>query len=177
LEQYRQGKITVGDFNTRACAMVKADRQSMLNLMKGKVEIRQGFADLLSLCENHDFKFIIVSNGLDFYIQDILMDLDIKGIEVIAARTQFDTEGLKVQYIGPDGEALLDNFKLAYTRLFLDKGYDVVYIGNGISDFTPASYCSRVFATGELLDTCRRENLECTSFDELSEVVRELELL
>ncbi|MFC1992323.1 MtnX-like HAD-IB family phosphatase [Chloroflexota bacterium] len=177
LEEYREGKMPVGDFNTRAFAMVKADRQTMVDLSRRKVKIREGFHELLDYCRRNGFQVVIVSNGLDFYIETILKDIGEDNIEVFAAQTRFDSGGLEVKYIGPDGSQLLSGFKDAYTRLFISRGYRVIYIGNGLSDASPARLAYRTFATGELLDCCREFSLDCVAFDDLNDVVRDLESL
>lgn len=177
LEEYRVGKIPVGDFNTRAFAMVKADRKSMVDMVRHVVEIRQGFRELLEYSKKHSLRFVIVSNGLDFYIETILKDLGVNHAEVFAAQTQFDPAGMKVRYIGPDGNELLKGFKDAYTSLFIREGYRIIYIGNGLSDASPASLSWRTFATGELVDCCREMKMDCISFDDLHEVVDVLKSL
>lgn len=179
LDEYREGKISVGYFNTKAFAMVKADKQTLLDFIfkKSEVEIRTGFNELLTCCSEKGFKFVIISNGLDFYIEAILRDIGIDSVEVFAAQTQFCPDGLKVQYIGPDGSQLEDRFKETYTQLFLSRGYRVVYMGNGISDSFPARQAHHVFATGDLLAFCKEKNLNCMPFDDLNDVVRGLELL
>jgi len=50
-------------------------------------------------------------------------------------------------------------------------------VGNGISDIFPAKQAHHVFATGELLAYCKETNFNCTSFVDLNDVVRGLELL
>ncbi len=179
LDEYREGKISVGYFNTKAFAMVKADKRTLLDFMfmKGGVEIRAGFQELLSYCSKRGFKFVIISNGLDFYIEAILRDIGVENIEVFAAQTQFRPEGLEVRYIGPDGSKLEDSFKETHTKLFLSRGYRVIYVGNGISDSFPARQSHHVFATGDLLDFYKGKELNCTPFDDLNDVVRGLELL
>src|SRR4030042_1070415 len=102
-EQYRQNKMTVGDFNTRAFAMVKAGRDGLLRVAREEVKLREGLRNLVNYCQDRGFRFLVVSNGLDFYIKAILEDVGLGNIEVYAARTSFSPEGLKVQYIGPDG--------------------------------------------------------------------------
>jgi len=177
LAEYRGGKITVGQFNTQAFAMIKADRQTLLDFIKGKVEIRAGFGELLNYCRCKGFRFVIVSNGMDFYIESILRDIGVGNIEVYAARTEFYPGGVEVKYIGPEGNQLQRDFKEAYTRLFIKEGYRVIYVGNGISDLPPAKQAHHVFATGELLTYCKEININCTPFNNLDDVIKELELL
>ncbi len=177
LKDYQEAKITVGRFNTVAFAMVKADRQSLLEVVQRTMKIRPGFHQLVACCRRKGFRFVIVSNGLDFYIEKILRNNGLGDIEAFAAKTHFHPEGLKVQYIGPDGSHLDDDFKEAYVNSFLGEGYRIIYMGNGTSDISAARRCHYIFATGTLLDHCKQTNLGCTPFTDFNEVVRVLEFL
>lgn len=177
LKQYREGKINVGRFNTEAFAMVKADRQSLVDVVQRQAKVRPGFHELVNYCHRRGFRFVIVSNGLDFYIDVILNSLRVKDTEVFAAQTQFSAESIKVKYVGPDGSQLHDAFKESYARLFQEKGYRVIYVGNGFSDMPPAKLADWIFARDELLSLCREANLNHTPFNDFNDVVRGLELL
>ncbi len=177
LDEYRESKMSVGFFNSKAFAMVKANRQTLLEFVKNEVRIRAGFHELLAYCRRKDFRFVIVSNGLDFYIEAILRDTGIDNIEVLAAQTHFGPKGIKVKYIGPEGNQIQDDFKEAYIRLFLSRGYRIVYVGNGTSDALSAKQAHHIFATGELLTHFEETNPNCTPFADLNDVVRGLELL
>ncbi len=177
LTQYKEGKISVNRFNTKAFAMVNADRQTLLEFMGSRAKMRAGFDELLDYCHRKGFQFVIVSNGLDFYIEAILKDIGVDNIEVFSAQTQFGPNGIETKYIGPEGSQLEDGFKEAYTRLFLREGYRLVYVGNGISDISPARLAHHIFATGDLLTYCKEMNLNCRSFVDLNDVIRGLELL
>jgi len=177
LTQYREGKISVNNFNTHAFAMIKADRQTLLKFAQGKMKIRAGVHELITYCRRKGFQFVIVSNGMDFYIEAVLRDIGIENIEVFAAQTRFSPEGVDTRYIGPEGNQLENGFKEAYTELFLSQGYRLVYVGNGISDIPPARQAHHIFATGELLTYCKETNLNCIPFVDLNDIVRGLERL
>ena len=177
LREYKEHRISVGEFNTRAFAMVKADKHTLLEALEGEVKVRAGFQELVNYCRRRGFRLVIVSNGLDFYIEAILKDVGLKNIEMHAAQTVFHPEGMEVHYVGPDDKRLEDGVKEAYTKLFLKLGYRVIYIGNGDSDFAPAKYAHYVFATGELLAYCRENNLNYKPFENFVDVVRELNLM
>jgi 2-hydroxy-3-keto-5-methylthiopentenyl-1-phosphate phosphatase len=176
-EQYRQNKMTVGDFNSKAFAMVKAGRDELLRVAREEVKLREGLRNLVNYCQDRGFRFLVVSNGLDFYIKAILGDVGLGNIEVYAARTNFSPDGLGVRYIGPEGAVLKKGFKEAYTKLFLKQGYQVVCIGNGPSDYFPAALAQQVFARDGLMDVCKDKKLKCQPFDDLNDVVRGLEKL
>jgi 2-hydroxy-3-keto-5-methylthiopentenyl-1-phosphate phosphatase len=179
LEEYMAGKIPVGTFNKRVFAMVKADEKTQLDLVfnSGRVKIRPGLRELVDYCKVKDCKFIIVSNGLTFYIEALLEKQGLDQVEVFAARNVFHPKGMEVSYIGPEGDEMEVGFKEAYTRLLIKDGYDVAYVGNGVSDIHPSRLALKVFATGDLLRKCREERLECTPFNDLFDVIRGLEAL
>ena len=177
LREYKEHRISVGEFNTKAFAMVKDDKPTLLEALKGKVKVRTGLHELVNYCLKKGFRFAIVSNGLDFYIKAVLKALGLENIEVHAAQASFHPEGMKVQYVGPDGERLEDGFKEAYIKSFLKLGYRVIYMGNGDSDVAPVKYAHHVFATGELLAYCRENNLKYKPFENFIDVVRDIDLL
>ena len=179
LEEYRTGRMPVGDFNSRSFTLVKANEKTLLDyiLVQSGVKIRPGFTALLDYCDGKGFDFVVVSNGLSFYIEAILKNAGLENIEVHAADTQFNPDGLKVAYIGPDGREKRDGFKQTYTDLFLGRGYRVVYIGDGFSDILPAGQAHHIFARNDLLAHCRKEKIDCLPFDDLHDVVKGLKQL
>lgn len=177
LREYKEHRISVGEFNTRAFAMVKADRPALLEAIKDKVRMRAGFHELVACCSRRGFRVVIVSNGLDFYIKAILKDSGLENIEMHAAETRFHPEGMQVRYVDPFGNQLDNGLKEAYIKSFLDQGYRVIYVGNGDSDIVPAKYAHQIFATGELLAYCKENDLKCKLFNDLTDVVTALELL
>ncbi|MBN1862564.1 MAG: MtnX-like HAD-IB family phosphatase [Dehalococcoidales bacterium] len=177
LAQYKEGKITIAQFNRRAFTAVKADEETLVRFVKERARVRPGFRDLISYCRQRGFRFVVVSNGLDFYIKTVLSCLDACDIEVFAARTGFGSDGIEAQYLGPSGEPLEDRFKESYLRSFQESGCRVIYAGNGFSDIAPASKAYHVFATGELLSACKEKSINCTPFNDLKEIVTGLESL
>ena len=179
LKEYMEGRIPVGTFNKKVFGMMKADRQTMTDLVlnSDRVKIRPGFRELIDYCSRKSFKPVIVSNGLIFYIEAILNRLGVNGIEVHAAENRFSPGGMNVRYVGPDGTEMEVGYKEAYTELLQKRGYNVIYVGNGTSDIYPSRQARYVFATADLLERCREENLECTPFTDFYDVIRGLENL
>jgi len=175
LDDYQRGIITVGSFNTAAFNMVKADEETLREFVEQNTRIRAGFHELLALCRKMDYRFVIVSNGLEFYINTILQMLHIENIEVFAAKAEFNPCGIKAKYLGPDGDELQNDYKVTYIRHFLKDKYHIIYIGNGTSDVDSARLANHVFATGTMLVKCRKMKLECTPFINLNDVVEGIE--
>jgi 2-hydroxy-3-keto-5-methylthiopentenyl-1-phosphate phosphatase len=173
-DAYTAGKITVGEFNEKAFAMLRADKNEMLDYLKGKVVVRAGFKDFAALCKKKGIRLVIVSNGWDFYVKQILGDIGVKDVEYHSAETYFEAGKLKVRYVGPEGQVVDTEFKEKYVSKFVKEGYHVVYIGNGTSDLSPARGAQQIFATDSLLENCRKAGINCvpfSSFDEINQVV------
>ena len=177
LELYRNDQITVGQFNARAFATLKTAKEELMAATLSQAKLRDGFPELADYCRRKDIRLVVVSNGLDFYIASILADAGLSDIQAHAATTRFHPGGVKVQYIGPDGAPLDSDFKAAYTRLFLEQGYQVAYVGNGPSDASPASLSQHIFARDGLLEYCREKKLPCRPFDDFHDVIKGLESL
>jgi 2-hydroxy-3-keto-5-methylthiopentenyl-1-phosphate phosphatase len=175
LREYKEHRISVGEFNTKAFSMIRADKPTLVKALDSKIKVRAGFHELVNYCQRKDFRLVIVSNGLDFYIEATLKNLGLNKLEVHAAQASFHPEGMEVQYVGPDGKRLEDGFKEAYIQSFLKLGYRVIYVGNGDSDFTPAKYAHFVFATHELLAYCRENKLNYKSFETFTDIVKDFE--
>jgi 2-hydroxy-3-keto-5-methylthiopentenyl-1-phosphate phosphatase len=177
LRAYQERRISVSELNTRAFAMVNVGRATLLETLRGRVRIRAGFSELIGYCRRKDIRFVIVSNGLDFYIEAILRDLGMSDLEVHSGQALFHPQGMEVQYLGPDGTRLDNGFKEAYIRSFLEEGYTVVYMGNGESDAAPASLAHHVFATGQLLTACRKTNMDCQPLESFVDAVRYIDAI
>jgi 2-hydroxy-3-keto-5-methylthiopentenyl-1-phosphate phosphatase len=169
-KQHSEGKITVGRFNERAFGLVRASKKAMLDYLKDKVKVRPGFQKLVELCQQKGIRFVIVSNGLEFYIKRILEDMGLYNLEYHAAETRFHANKLKVRYIGHDGSVVDSGYKEKYVNKYLNEGYHVVYIGNGSSDLSPARDAHQIFATESLLEHCQRTGLTCIPFTSFLEI-------
>ena len=179
LVDYSEGRISVGAFNKKVFSMVKADRKSMTDfvLSSDRVKIRPGFREFMDYSKKKNYKVVIVSNGLIFYIEAILKKLGLNGVKVYAARNRFSRDGMKVAYISPDGAEIEVGFKEAYTEFLEKKGFDIIYIGDGNSDIFSARRAKYVFAIDELLKRCRKEKLPCTSFADFFDIIKGLEAI
>lgn len=175
LEQYKSNRISVGRFNTLAFRMVKQDEPTLVSFVKDKAELRPGLKELINYCSLRNFRFIIVSNGMTFYIKALLKNAGIDDIEIYAAQSEFNNNGIEARYIGPDGREIQNGFKEAYANNFLNEGWRVISIGNGASDIPAAKLAHYTFATEPMLSLCREQGVNCLPFKDLSDIIKGLE--
>ena len=176
-DEFYSGQKSVIDCSKECFSMIKADEKTLTEfvLSSGRIKVRDGFVEFYNYCTQKGYYFIIVSNGLIFYIEAILHELGISNIEVFAGQNQFSPDGMDVKYISPNGAEAETDFKEAYTELLEKQGYRVVCIGDSVSDIFTARRASHIFATGDLRDHCRKENLGFIPFETFHDVIRGLE--
>jgi len=171
LTDYLEGKISVNQFNASVFGRVSESREALDAFVRKTALIRPGLTELIMTCRELGYRFVIVSNGMLFYIETILRMLGLSGIEFYAAKANFLHNRIEAWYEDPNGNKLEQGFKESYTRLFLAQGYEVVYLGNGISDFAPARLCHHIFSTDSLTKKCKEEKVRHTHFESLQEII------
>ena len=176
-EEYHSGLITVEECNRRQFAHVKISQETVQDFAVRTVEIRQGFSQLVDYCRNEGMRFVIVSNGLDLYIEPILVKLGLADLERYSGQAHITSEGIAVAYIDPTGIPVEKDFKIACLRHLQAGNQPVVCIGDSISDIPPALAADHVIARGELLDHFRRNNLPHFTFETFYDVQQHLQSL
>jgi len=174
LKRYMAGEITVGQFNYNAFISVKEDRETLIKYIREIAETRKGVADFFDFCIQHDFDLKVVSNGLALYINQMLGDIGYGNLPVFAASSEFTEQGMHSVYYDPFGQPTLSEYKESYSRYFKDRADEVVYIGNGSSDFPPASICNYVFSTDVLSRMCAKNGIPHTHFEDFQTVIHGL---
>jgi len=168
------GRKTLRETMEREFGLLRAPRAAMERFVR-QVRLRTGFSELADAARSHRVPFIIVSEGLDFYIDAFLDDKGLK-VDVRTNHAVFSDKGIIVEHPFSDGEChKCGTCKKAQLLRFKDKGYTTVYIGDGISDRCPARFCDVLFARNGLLEYCRREGIRCVPFGDFTDVLRVLE--
>lgn len=176
--EYRAERIPLESYNRQAFSHVKESRATLQRFTSENAEMRPHFPELVRYCREHGLEFVIVSNGLDFYIEASLGKFGLRGLRYFSGKADFTPSGIQVRYPSPDGtEALQIGFKAAYVDFFRQKGYKVIYIGDGLSDRIPAGKASYAFARGSLLDHCQRDGVPHSPFNDFRDVIRGLKSL
>jgi 2-hydroxy-3-keto-5-methylthiopentenyl-1-phosphate phosphatase len=176
--EYEAGEISVGRFNEAAVSLMRATKQEMLDAIKDRVSVRPGFSEFADFCRKRAIRLVIVSNGFDIYIEHFLKKLGLGGVEYHAASLNFNGGGkVTTAYIGPDGQSVDDGFKEAFLDRFQCQGYEVIYIGDGSSDYRPAQKCRLVFARDTLQQKCESAGIFFHTFNDFHDLTAKMEKL
>lgn len=170
LPPYRAGAITPPELMAQGYAPISATAEELLAFARSRVNLRDGFHELLAACDTHGWPFRVVSQGLDWYLKAFLPE----GVAF---------HGLSAELRGTWQVFLPPEARLApgqdYKSWVLAKlraeypGQPAVFIGDGRNDLPIAREADRVFAiAGSSLEKlCREERIPATSIATFHEVL------
>jgi len=177
-KDYLEGRITVEESNRRQFALIKASKERLQEFVRCHIQVRQGFTEFITDCAANGNALIIVSSGLDFYIETVLHELGILNIELYCGRTEFTQKGIVVNYIDHNGNVIEHGFKLRCLNWLKQRDNTIVYIGDGLSDLDAARNASYVFATDYLANLLAEEHISSwSSFTNFLDIRDKLSLL
>lgn len=157
--EYAAGRLTVEQSSKLQFPLVSAAEGELRAFVRRHAEVRSGFLDFVAWCREEGVRFVIVSSGLDFYIDEVLKANEAPDIELYSARTRFKSGGIEVEYTDPAGNRIERGFKSSHARWLREQGAPLAYAGDGGSDFEAALIADEVFATGRLRQLLRSGNI------------------
>ncbi len=174
---YLHGHLTVEKSNKLQFALIKEPKERLQEFVRQHIELRPGFVEFVRYCRKNAIPFVIVSSGLDFYIEPVLAQIGMRDLELHCGQTSFSRDGIIVSYYDPEGNIINQGFKKKYLTWLNKRGNNVVYIGDGLSDFEAARQAEYVFATGHLLDLLDIHSIEHSAFSDFYDLQRQIRLL
>lgn len=152
-------------------------RRDMIAFARETIDLRQGFADFVRLCEREGHTIHIVSEALDFLIQAVLERDGLGHLSVYGDRGVFEGDRflrIEFPYRQPDCICELGNCKDGHVRTHGFGYAETVFIGDGKNDYLAAREADRVFARRKLAELCDADGLPYDPFDTFHDVVRAL---
>jgi 2-hydroxy-3-keto-5-methylthiopentenyl-1-phosphate phosphatase len=174
---YLHGKLTVEQSNKLQFALIKEPKERLQEFVRQHIELRPGFAEFVRYCQKSAIPFVIVSSGLDFYIEPVLAQIGMPDLELHCGRASFGKDGITITYTDQEGNIVNEGFKYKCLTWLKKRGKDIIYIGDGLSDLEAARHADHVFATGHLLDLFNSEPVVCNGFSDFRDLLRQVRLL
>jgi 2-hydroxy-3-keto-5-methylthiopentenyl-1-phosphate phosphatase len=135
------------------------------------VEIDEHFPLLLKEIKELNLELYIVSDGFDLFISKILKKYGINNIKIFSNLLYLDNSTLKPIFPFCNKDCIFGSGLCKCSILKeLAKGRQVVYIGDGKSDFCVSRHADIIFAKGKLADHCRDNNLCFYEFQDFNDI-------
>ena len=183
-QQSQQKIITLKEYQERAFNSTKATVEEFQAIVREKATLRPYFKDLWYFCLDRDIPLAIVTVGLDFYVDALLEREGLQSVPRYTVKTTFTPQGIAYEYPHPwDGSGASTqevcsqwgNCKCRALGEYRRRGYGIIYVGDGRSDFCPASIADQVFAHGPLAQLMREKGMPYTELHDFKDVIQGLE--
>ncbi len=174
---YLQGQLTVEQSNKLQFALIKEPKERLQAFVCQHIELRPGFLEFVRYCQERAIPFVIVSSGLDFYIEPVLEKIGMPDLELHCGRTSFSGDGIDVAYYDPEGNIVKQGFKKKYLTWLKKRGRNIIYLGDGLSDLEAARQADHVFARGHLLDLLNTQSVAGSAFSDFYDVLHQIRQL
>lgn len=150
----------------------REDHDAMRRKAAEVAEIRPGFTEFVTYCRGNDVHIEVASSGIRFYIDAVLERAGVTDLLVAAPDAEYDERGHGLvtfqEGISDCGMTAMCKCERVWRQRRL--GRQVVFVGDGASDFCAASQADFVLARDALARYCKREDQDFTSFEDFSEV-------
>lgn len=134
--------------------------------------LAHGFLEFAVYCRERDWPLIILSDGLDAYIQTILHNNNLS-LPLYSNHLEFIAPD-RVRVSFPYSEQSCGrcaNCKQPHVLRFAEKGTRSVYIGDGFSDRCGARVADMIFAKDSLARWCETERRDFYHFEDFTAVL------
>jgi 2-hydroxy-3-keto-5-methylthiopentenyl-1-phosphate phosphatase len=174
-DAYRSGAFAFGELLRRVFAPITASRDEIAAFARRTAVLRPGFERFLAACRDGERPFLIVSSGLDAYIEPVLDGLEPglrAHLEVRANRAVPAPGGLEVQFHGRDC-GFCGFCKGHVVRELQAAGHRVLVCGDGTGDRHAAEAADHVFARAgsSLARFCAERGIAHDLFETFHEVM------
>jgi 2-hydroxy-3-keto-5-methylthiopentenyl-1-phosphate phosphatase len=181
-QQYLAGSITA-----RQCLIAEADlvsdiSSSRLGEFVDQFDIDPHFASFSKYCLQRNIPLVVLSDGLDFYVERILKRNQLEECTFFANHLEFVNVGVtakfEITFPYTDSECqFCGNCKRNHMLTLSGDDDIIVYVGDGISDRCPVRFADIVFAKKELIHYCQQENISYYEYVNFGDVQSRIEFL
>ncbi len=173
---YCAGRIGSRAAYKKIAPMFRGTRTEMLQYVLAIAALDRDFELFYRLCLQNGIDVKIVSDGLDFYIEALLIKHGLAQVEYHANCTVFkEDDRVSFEFPGASEDcgrcgnckrAILERYRPDYNR--------IIYIGDSYSDVCPAKIADLVFAKATLYKQYSHNGHRCVYFENFDDIIKSL---
>ena len=151
--------------------------QEIKTTAKNKSKIRKGFTELMEFAVKEDINIVILSSGLNQYIEPVL-EKHLKNIKIVAADMSVDQyKNVSFDYSKSFDEDCSDDWGICKCKTvnFLVGRNHVIYIGDGITtDLCASVNCDEIFALNPLYNSLLEKKISVNKFIDFVQIMNHI---
>jgi 2,3-diketo-5-methylthio-1-phosphopentane phosphatase len=170
-ERWERGEISTMEEMESTFATVTANREEMERELL-KVDLVPGVSEFISMCQEREYWFAVVSDGLHWYIEYILRQHGITDLRILASQIHFEPGGFRFSYPWYDPQIpLRATSKPTIIRQYQERGSKVAFIGDGTSDFEVVGVADLIYARRKLAEYSRSQGVPVIEFTDFFDLL------
>jgi 2,3-diketo-5-methylthio-1-phosphopentane phosphatase len=175
VRRWQAGEISSRECLEKEASVARVSRGDLDGFLRDR-HIDPYFKDFHDFARRRGMEVVIMSDGLDYYIEQILVRNGLGHIQFYANRLRFTNSGIAVEFPWYDMLECKDCgcCKTHHLFRYRENGYYIIYVGDGLSDRCPCETADLVFAKGDLLAHCRSRGIEHVEFSNFRDVEMEV---
>jgi len=158
------------------CSTVTNFNEIKFDEFLDKISIDPAFPSFVHMCKSEGFELRILSDGFDYYINNILRRENITGLEVYSNKLIIDkNNNITPEFPYTDEECKrCANCKRNHILNFSSEEDFTIYIGDGYTDTCPAQHCDFIFAKDSLLKHCEINRITYFPYKDFNDVIKKI---
>jgi HAD superfamily phosphoserine phosphatase-like hydrolase len=172
LERWRLGRLGHRALTEAELDLVRADERQAIGFARD-YRLDPAFQPFVHRALERGDEVMVVSEGFDFYVRDLLERHGLGGLPVAANRVRFEGRRATAEFPFADpGCPGCGNCKAQHVRRYRSRGYRTVLVGDGLSDRCGARCADQVLARAgsSLASWCAGEGIAHATFRSFADV-------
>ena len=176
IQRLLSDEITMQEWLTELCEAIPLIDQKKFFDFIDQFIIDPCLAEFVRFCKDQEIPLMILSDGLDAYVERVLSNAGLSQIPFFANHAEFIGKKLKVSFPYTDAECnCCGNCKRNHMLNTSADDDIIVYVGDGYSDRCPIRYADFVFAKRQLIKHCQEQNITYFEFNNFGDVQVKME--
>ena len=171
-KRYKAGKVTIRQFIKEGLSSLNITKDEYIKTLQEKVTIDKSFKDFVK----SGLEFRIVSAGSRLNVQGSLLGygIDLPDEKIISNDLKFDGNKITVENPFLDKEKIYGVDKKEAVEKFKKQGYEVIYVGDGPSDYRAMEVADFVLVRKgtRAVKFCSENGINFREFESFSEILK-----
>ncbi len=179
IDEWIAGKINSKKVWIELCKTVKNFDEIKFDKFIQTIEIDPYFMEFVEYCKKKKFPIVVLSDGLDYYIDKITKKFHFENLPLFSNKLSFDKDNNLIPSFPYTDEECAEcaNCKRNHILNSSTEEDITVYIGDGYSDTCAAEHCDYIFAKRSLLKYCEKNRVPYypfKTFEDVQIIVKQL---
>ena len=171
-QEWTEGKISSKECLIREFDLVKNLSEELITEYLSNITIDKTFIDFYRKIKEKNIDFFVVSDGIDYFINKILEKSGLKSLSIISNHGEFSNGKFILSFPNdcPKCKNNAGTCKCNVVEQKRKKYREIIYFGDGTSDFCVADKVDKLFAKTKLFDFCNQHKIIATSFEKFEDI-------